>query len=179
MKKILHIVKNGTIYQVGAITQDEFNSVKTTADNASATASEAKAKADENEGKITTLRTDVDTISGKVDTLTAHSMTQLVQELPAIEDADLNTIYIVPSTSTGDTNIYTEYIVVNGAWEKIGEMQKDIDLTGYAKETWVTQQIANDDKTWFGTQEAYDALSNKNPKFVYYIYTETSNDANS
>lgn len=54
----------------------------------------------------------------------------IVQSLPTTDISD-NKIYLVPSTTQGQDNIYTEYVHKNGAWEKIGEYKADIDLTPY------------------------------------------------
>lgn len=42
-------------------------------------------------------------------------------------------IYLVKSNPTGTSNLYTEYIYVNNAWEKLGEFKADVDLSGYLK----------------------------------------------
>jgi len=52
----------------------------------------------------------------------------VVQALPAV-GAD-GTIYLVPNSGSG-TNIYDEYIYVNGAYERLGTTE--VDLTGYRK----------------------------------------------
>lgn len=46
------------------------------------------------------------------------------------EMTDANTIYLISNEGTG-SNIYDEYIVVNGTAEKVGTTE--VDLTGYAK----------------------------------------------
>ena len=42
----------------------------------------------------------------------------VVEELPPIAEADPNTMYMVPSSSG---NYYEEYLVINGAWDMVGE----------------------------------------------------------
>lgn len=42
-------------------------------------------------------------------------------------------IYLVKSNPTGTNNLYTEYIYVDNAWEKLGEFKADVDLSGYLK----------------------------------------------
>lgn len=65
----------------------------------------------------------------------------VVQALPT-SDIDENTIYMVAKTgSTGD--VYDEYLYVNSNWEHIGST--DVDLTGYATESYVDTAIANID----------------------------------
>jgi hypothetical protein len=74
-----------------------------------------------------------------------HLKRTIVEELPDIEGADENTIYMVPQGegSTEDpgtaTSHYNEYMLINGAFELIGSSQ--VDLTGYATETFVTNAI--------------------------------------
>ena len=85
---------------------------------------------------------------GEVDTLVAdavanadHLKRALVDALPALEDADLNTIYMVPKEGGADPDVRDEYMVVNGAWEKIGDTS--VNLDGYATEDYVTEAIKN------------------------------------
>lgn len=73
-----------------------------------------------------------------------HLKREIVQDLPAVGSADANTIYMVPqggSTSDPGTaaSHYNEYMLINGAFELIGSSQ--VDLTGYATETFVTNTI--------------------------------------
>lgn len=62
---------------------------------------------------------------------------EVVDDLPEIGDS--STLYLVPS-NRADSNMYTEYIYINNAWEVLGSQR--IDLTGYATEEWVTGKIA-------------------------------------
>lgn len=74
-----------------------------------------------------------------------HLKRAIVEELPAVGSADANTIYMVPQDDgTVDdpgtaTSHYNEYMLINGAFELIGSSQ--VDLTGYATETFVTSAI--------------------------------------
>lgn len=74
-----------------------------------------------------------------------HLKRQIVEELPAVGSADANTIYMVPQDkgSVEDpgttTSHYNEYMLINGAFELIGSSQ--VDLSGYATETFVTNAI--------------------------------------
>lgn len=58
---------------------------------------------------------------------------QVVSGLPTA-DISATTIYLVPAAN--ETDLYAEYIYVNGAWEILGAQR--VDLTGYALESWVT-----------------------------------------
>lgn len=74
-----------------------------------------------------------------------HLKRQIVEELPDVGSADANTIYMVPQGegSVDDpgtsTSHYNEYMLINGAFELIGSSQ--VDLSGYATETFVTSAI--------------------------------------
>ena len=73
-----------------------------------------------------------------------HLKREIVESLPEIGSADANTIYMVPQGgSTEDpgtaTSHYNEYMLINGAFELIGSSQ--VDLSGYATETFVTSAI--------------------------------------
>lgn len=85
---------------------------------------------------------------GEVDTLVANAVANaehlkriLVDELPAIESADVHAIYMVPKEGGSDPDVRNEYMVVNGAWEKIGDTA--VNLDGYATEDYVTGAIKN------------------------------------
>ncbi len=65
----------------------------------------------------------------------------IVSSLPT-ENIDENKIYVINSNSTGEENIYSEYIYVNNNWEKIGEFKSDVDLSNYCtKDELVTNSI--------------------------------------
>ena len=54
---------------------------------------------------------------------------KVVQELPSVAEAESNVIYLVPRTDGETGNVYDEWVVADGAWEKIGTA--DVDLTDY------------------------------------------------
>lgn len=73
-----------------------------------------------------------------------HLKRTIVEELPDTEGADENTIYMVPQGGSVEdpgtsTSHYNEYMLINGAFELIGSSQ--VDLSGYATETFVTEAI--------------------------------------
>jgi len=76
----------------------------------------------------------------------------VVQTLPT-EDISLTTIYLLPKTTSSQDDVYDEYIYVSNNWEHVGSTE--VDLTGYATETWVNTQIAN-----FLTQSQIQTLIN-------------------
>lgn len=95
--------------------------------------------------EVESLRQDVTTIQGKLDNIytkgetnsaiaaavagVSHLKREIVESLPEVSEADLNTIYMVPKTSGSGQNTYDEYMVLNGAWEILGNT--DVDLTDY------------------------------------------------
>lgn len=62
-----------------------------------------------------------------------HLKRSIVNALPEVSEADTHTIYMVAKKSgTGDQK-YDEYMLINGAFEKIGDSA--VDLTDYATKT--------------------------------------------
>lgn len=62
---------------------------------------------------------------------------QVVNSLPTT-DISTTTVYLLKSGIESD--LYTEYIYVNGNWEILGSQR--VDLTGYATENWVNIQLS-------------------------------------
>lgn len=58
---------------------------------------------------------------------------QIVDTLPSASEASENVIYMILKTSGDSDNIYDEYMLINGALEKIGDTA--MDLTGYFNTT--------------------------------------------
>jgi hypothetical protein len=56
----------------------------------------------------------------------------IVASLPAVGSAQANTIYFVPKTG-GTNDVYDEYMLINGAFEKVGNTS--IDLSGYLQDS--------------------------------------------
>ena len=69
----------------------------------------------------------------------------VVDELPAAADADASTVYLVRNSETEGSQLYSEWIKVVkddvASMEKLGEAA--IKLDGYAKETYVTNKVAD------------------------------------
>jgi hypothetical protein len=76
-----------------------------------------------------------DEINSKISAIPKFAIS-VVSSLPTSNISE-TTVYLVKSGEGGD--LYTEYIRVNGAWEILGA--QSVDLTGYAKETWVNTQL--------------------------------------
>lgn len=64
----------------------------------------------------------------------------IVETLPEISAADSNTIYMVPITGATGENKYNEYMLINGAFEKIGD--SSVDLTDYTTKEFVAANYA-------------------------------------
>lgn len=99
-------------------------------------------------GFITKTVADLTNYYAKSETYTRDEINQRISAIPkftisvvsALPTTGISdtTIYLVSSGSGSD--LYTEYIHVNGAWEILGSQR--VDLTGYATETWVDNQLA-------------------------------------
>ena len=72
------------------------------------------------------------TVNVTLDT-TVFKVVASLPESPAAGDE--NKIHLVPAESTEEGNIYTEYVFVNGKWEKFGTYRSEVDLTQYLKST--------------------------------------------
>lgn len=73
-----------------------------------------------------------------------HLKREIVKTLPAVGSANEDTIYMVPdggdSTAAGSNkSVYTEYMLINGAFERIGT--SDADLSNYFTKDQVTSAI--------------------------------------
>lgn len=60
-----------------------------------------------------------------------HLKREIVDALPAVEDADPDTIYMIKSGLSLSGDKYQEYMLINGAFEMIGDTS--VDLNPYAK----------------------------------------------
>lgn len=66
---------------------------------------------------------------------------KVVDALPT-SNINADKIYLVHNTQTSGSNVYTEYMYVNSAWEVVGEYKSDVDLTPYAKTKDVNAALA-------------------------------------
>lgn len=92
-----------------------------------------------------------------------HLKREIVAALPEVATANEDTIYMVPNTGKTDAagsaaSVYTEYMLINGAFERIGT--SDADLTAYAKTADVNKAIA-DAKSATATDAATKAATAK------------------
>lgn len=108
----------------------------------------------------TYTQTEVNNLIGQIKTISI----EVVDTLPTTGED--NKIYLVPKEgSTGD--VYNEYIWVNNTWELIGSTQ--VDLTGYATQDWVNNQIKDFLNESQVTQIVNNSLTN------YYTQTQIDN----
>ena len=84
---------------------------------------------------------------GVISTTNSIELYKIVTQLPTASKNCLNSIYLVPSTSGVVGNIFVEYICIyentqaKYIWEKIGEVQTDVDLSGYVTTETFNQTI--------------------------------------
>lgn len=78
-----------------------------------------------------------------------------VATLPPVASAKQNVIYFVHSASTSANNTYDEYILIDGKFEFIGTTE--VDLTGYATETWATNNFRKKGVNITATEVTQDA----------------------
>lgn len=71
----------------------------------------------------------------------AHLKREIVEELPAAENAKENVIYMVSNGLTDNDNKYYEYIFINGVFEPVGTWE--VDLKDYATKEEVNSTITS------------------------------------
>lgn len=132
-------------------------------------------------GFITNTVNDLTNYYLKSETYTQSEVNNLIGQIKTISIEVVNTlpttgednkIYLVPKGgSTGD--VYNEYIWVNNAWELIGSTQ--VDLTGYATQDWVNNQIKDFLTESQVTEIVNNSLTNYYTKTETYSKTEVNN----
>lgn len=89
-------------------------------------------------------KTQVDTAIETAVANAHHLKREIVDVLPDVSKANVDTIYMVPKTSgvagNEDGNSYVEYMLINGVFEQIGD--STVDLTDYATKSVVDDKIA-------------------------------------
>lgn len=88
--------------------------------------------------------------------------TNIYQVVESLPDSGINPnkIYLVLSAESGETNLYTEYLYVNGKWEKIGEYKADVDLTPYLKSSEAASTYATKQELAGEASEREQAITN-------------------
>jgi hypothetical protein len=93
-----------------------------------------------------------------------HLKREIVSGLPNVSEANEDTIYMVPDAGSTDAagsnkSVYTEYMLVNGAFERIGT--SEVDLSNYFTKDQVTDAIATaEGKAATDAQTKADAAKN-------------------
>lgn len=126
-------------------TAESIEAVEVKADAAKATADEVKNKID----TATTLadynianaytKTETDNAIATAVANADHLKRAIVENLPEVDAADANTIYMVPIQDGSGDQRYNEYMYINDAFEKIGS--SEVVLTGYATEDYVNTEV--------------------------------------
>lgn len=117
--------------------------------------SELRGEIDKKANKATTLagygigdaytKTEVDSHITSAVANAHHLKREIVAQLPEVSAANEDTIYMVPDSGSADAagsnkSVYTEYMLINGAFERIGT--SDTDLSNYFTKEQVTGAIA-------------------------------------
>ena len=100
-----------------------------------------KANAADVYGKSETYtKTEVETYVNNQIGSAGHLKREIVEALPEVETANADTIYMVKkSGGLVDRDHYEEYMIINGAWEMIGDTF--VDLTNYATKNDVAGEV--------------------------------------
>lgn len=90
-----------------------------------------------------------------------HLRREIVEQLPLIENANQNTIYMVPSGLQDYDNKYYEWILINGVFERVGSWE--VNLSEYAKtsdvETALNKKVDKVEGSRLITNEEIEKLS--------------------
>ena len=106
---------------------------------------------------------------------TVHLVKEIVDEIPAVEDAKENVIYMVKDDTVTSGDVYKEYQLINGAVVQTGDTS--IDLSGYAKledvenKTEIDDTVTSTETTWSSTKikEEFDKIPSDTPNATYII----------
>lgn len=97
-------------------------------------------------------KTETDTAIATAVADAAHIKKAIVTTLPDVADALDDTIYMVAITDGSGNQKYEEFMLINGAFEKIGDTATN--LTGYATENYVDTAVS---ASATATKNAYEA----------------------
>ena len=114
-----------------ALIGDEISSLAIAEAELSSEVSTYSEAIDDKQDKLT-AGTGITITNNVISSSAAGVKLEIVQTLP-VSDIDPQTIYLVPSSAPGTSNVYDEYIYVNNAWENIGSTS--VDLTNYYTKT--------------------------------------------
>lgn len=115
---------------------------------------------------------------GVISTTNSIELYKIVTQLPTASKDCLNSIYLVPAPSGAAGNIFIEYICVYDEntqvkyiWEKIGEVQTDVDLSGYVTKETFNQTINTINGQLTNTITAKDVTTSNGTSKVVVNYT--------
>ena len=114
---------------------------------------------------------------GVISTTNSIELYKIVTQLPTASKDCLNSIYLVPAPSGTAGNIFIEYICVyentqaKYIWEKIGEVQTDVDLSGYVTNETFNQTINIINGQLANTITAQDVTTSDGASKVVVNYT--------
>ena len=112
---------------------------------------------------------------GVISTTNSIELYKIVAQLPTASKDCLNSIYLVPAPSGITGNIFIEYICVyeeaKYIWEKIGEVQTDVDLSGYVTNETFSQTISTINGQLANTITAQDVTTSNGASKVVVNYT--------
>lgn len=114
---------------------------------------------------------------GVISTTNSIELYKIVTQLPTASEDCLNSIYLVPAPSGTAGNIFIEYICVykntqaKYIWEKIGEVQTDVDLSGYVTNETFNQTINIINGQLANTITAQDVTTSDGASKVVVNYT--------
>lgn len=83
-----------------------------------------------------------------------HLKRDIVEALPEVASADVHTIYMVAKTDGEDNQMYDEFMLINGAFEKVGDTK--VDLAPYAKTEDVNSAINAEKERAEAAEKALD-----------------------
>lgn len=70
-----------------------------------------------------------------------HLVKEIVENIPTVENAKENVLYMIKDVSATGNDKYKEYQLINGEVVQTGDTS--IDLSGYAKETYVDEKVTH------------------------------------
>lgn len=70
-----------------------------------------------------------------------HLVKEIVENIPTVENAKENVLYMIKDTSSTGDDKYKEYQLINGEVVQTGDTS--IDLSGYAKESYVDEKVTH------------------------------------
>lgn len=114
-------------------------------------------------GFITKAVSDLQNYYRKTETYSREEVDRLTSAIPKFS---IKVVSVLPSSGIDESaiyllsggngsNLYTEYIYVNGTWEILGAQQ--VNLTGYATEDWVVNLLSGRNPIVFYTSEESDS----------------------